>query len=120
MPKKFTPEVRESVIRMTLDQLDEYDSASDAAKGLAPRLNVGVEMLRRWVLQAQIDAGVKAAPSSAELDEIRQLKRENRDLKEANEILKSDCTLRVRHCAARSMAVSLSGSTMNAMSWISP
>jgi transposase-like protein len=88
MPKKFPPEVRDRAIRMTLDRLDEYDSVSAAAKALAPKLNVGVETLRRWVLQAQIDAGVKAGPSSVELDEIRQLKRENRDLKEANEILK--------------------------------
>lgn len=88
MPKKFPPEVRDRAIRMTLDRLDEYDSVSAAAKALAPKLNVGVETLRRWVLQAQIDAGVKAGPSSAELDEIKQLKRENRDLKEANEILK--------------------------------
>lgn len=88
MPKKFPPEVRDRAIRMTLDRLDEYDSVSAAAKALAPKLNVGVETLRRWVLQAQIDAGVKAGPSSVELDEIKQLKRENRDLKEANEILK--------------------------------
>ncbi|MFT2816895.1 transposase [Leifsonia sp. A12D58] len=88
MPKKFPPEVRERAIRMTLDQLDEYYSVSAAARAVTPKLNVGVETLRRWVLQAQIDAGVKASPSSAEPHEIRQLKRENHDLKEANEILK--------------------------------
>ena len=87
MPKKFPPEVRDRAIRMTLERLDEYDSVSAAAKALAPKLNVGVDTLRRWVLQAQIDASVTAGPSSAELDKIRQLKRENRDLKEANEIL---------------------------------
>jgi transposase-like protein len=52
-------------------------------------LNVGVETLRKWVLQAQIDAGTKSGPSSTELEEIQRLKRENRDLKEANEILKA-------------------------------
>lgn len=88
MPKKFPPEVRDRAVRMALERLDEYGSVSAAAKALAPKLNVGVESLRRWVLQAQIDAGVKAGLSSAELDEIRRLKRENRDLKEANEILK--------------------------------
>ena len=88
MPKKFPPEVRDRAVRMALERLDEYDLVSAAAKALAPKLNVGVESLRRWVLQAQIDAGVNAGPSSAELEEIRRLKRENRDLKEANEILK--------------------------------
>ena len=89
MPKKFPPEVRDRAVRMTLDRLGDYESVSAAAKALAPKLNIGVETLRRWVVQAQIDAGTKAGPSSAELEEIKQLKKENRDLKEANEILKA-------------------------------
>ena len=74
---------------MTLGRLGDYDSVSAAVKALAPKLNVGAESLRRWVVQAQIDAGTKAGPSSAELEEIKQLMKENRDLKEANEILKA-------------------------------
>jgi transposase-like protein len=49
---------------------------------------VGPEPLREWVVQAQTDAGQRSGPSSAELDEIRRLKREVKDLKEANEILR--------------------------------
>jgi len=89
MPKKFPPEVHARAVRMALDRLDEYDSVLAAASALAPKLNVGAETLRRWVVQAQIDAGTKAGPSSVELDEIRNLKREVRDLREANEILRS-------------------------------
>ena len=74
---------------MVLDRLGEYESVSAAAKVLAPKLNVGVETLRRWVVQAQIDVGEKTGPTTVELDEIRKLKAENRDLKEANEILKA-------------------------------
>lgn len=56
---------------MTLDRLGDYESVFAAAKALAPKLNIGVETLRRWVVKAQIDAGTKAGPSSAELEEIK-------------------------------------------------
>lgn len=89
MPKKFPPAVRERAVRMTLERLDEYPTVSAACKALAPKLDVGTETLRKWVVQAQIDAGETAGPTSAELEEIRRLKAEVRDLKEANEILKA-------------------------------
>jgi transposase len=89
MPKKFPAEVRDRAVRMTLDRLSEYPTVFAACKALAPKLDVGVETLRKWVVQAQIDAGTKTGPSSVELEEIRKLKSENRDLREANEILKS-------------------------------
>ena len=82
-------EVRDRAVRMTLDRLGDHESVSAAAKALARKLNVGVETLRKWVVQAQIDAGAKAGPSSAELEEINTLKRGVRDLKEANSILQS-------------------------------
>lgn len=89
MPKKYPAEVRGRAVRMVNDRLSEYPSVFAACKALAPKLDVGPESLRRWVLQAQIDTGVKAGPTSTELDEIKQLRAENRDLKEANEILKA-------------------------------
>jgi len=89
MPKKFPPEVRDRAVRMTLDRLSEYPTVYAACSALAPKLNVGVETLRKWVVQAQVDAGVKTGPTSVELEEIRKLKAENRDLKESNEILKA-------------------------------
>ena len=89
MPKKFPAEVRDRAVRMTLDRLSEYPTIFAACKALAPKLDVGVETLRKWVVQAQIDTGVKTGPTSAELEEIKKLKSENRDLREANEILKA-------------------------------
>jgi transposase-like protein len=59
-----------------------------ACKALAPKLGVGPESLRRWVVLAQVDAGEKTGPSSDELEEIKRLRAEVRDLKESNEILK--------------------------------
>jgi len=89
MPKKFPVEVRDRAVRMTLDRLSEYPTAFAACTALAPKLDVGVETLRKWVVQAQIDAGTRTGPSSVELEEIKKLKSENRDLREANEILKA-------------------------------
>jgi transposase len=89
MPKKFPAEVHDRAVRMVLDRLNDYPTLSAACTALAPKLNVGVETSRKWVVQAQIDAGTKSGPSSTELEEIQRLKRENRDLKEANEILKA-------------------------------
>lgn len=73
-PKQFPPEVRARAVRMTLDRLSEYPSVYAACKALAPKLGVGPESLRRWVVQAQVDAGEKAGPSSDELEEIKRLR----------------------------------------------
>lgn len=88
MPKNFPLEVRDRAVRMVLDRLPEYPSVNAACKVVAPKLGVGTESLRRWVIQAQVDAGVKEGPSSNELEEIKRLRAEVRDLKEPNEILK--------------------------------
>lgn len=89
MPKRYPTEVRDRAVRMINDRLCEYPSVFAACKALAPKLDVGPESLRRWVLQAQIDTGEKDGPTSTELDELKALRAENRDLKEANEILKA-------------------------------
>jgi transposase len=88
MPKQFPPEVRDRAVRMIMDRLSEYPSVHAACKALAPKLGVGPESLRRWVVQAQIHAGEKTGPSSDELEEIKRLRAEVRDLKESKEILK--------------------------------
>jgi transposase len=57
-------------------------------KRVADQLGVGVETLRGWVKQAEIDAGVKPGVTSAEAERVRQLEQENRELRRANEILR--------------------------------
>ena len=89
MPKKYPPEVHDRAVRMALDRLDQYGSIWATAKAIAPMLDVGPETLRKWVVQAQIDVGRRPGATSSELEEIKRLKKENRDLKEANEILKA-------------------------------
>ena len=87
MAKRYPTEQRELATRMALDRLGEYRSAWAAAQVLGPKLGVGAETLRKWVLQAQVDAGDRSGPTSEELEEIRRLRGEVRDLKEANDRL---------------------------------
>ena len=89
MPRRYPAEQRERVTRLALGRLGEYPSAWAAAQALGPKLGVGTETLRKWILQAQVDAGQRSGSSSDELEEIRRLKAEVRELKEANEILKA-------------------------------
>jgi transposase len=89
MPKRYPIDQRERVTRMALDRLGEYPSPWAAAQALGPKLGVGAETLRKWIVQAQVDAGDRQGPTSAELEEIKRLKAEVRDLKEANEILQA-------------------------------
>jgi transposase len=89
MPRKYPSEVHDRAVRMVLDRLDDYPSVWAACQVLAPKLDVGVETLRRWLIQAQVDAGLRTGPTSTELEGIKLLTHENRDLREANEILKA-------------------------------
>ncbi|MHB8449808.1 MAG: transposase [Mycobacteriales bacterium] len=89
MPKKYPTEQRERATRMALDRLDQYGSPWAAAQALGPKLGVGAETLRKWIAQAQVDRGGRSGPTSEELAEIKWLRAENRELKEANEILQA-------------------------------
>ena len=89
MSKKYPAEVRDRAVAIGVDRLSEYPSVYAACKALAPKLDVGPDSLRRWVVQSQVDAGQKGGPTTDELEELKRLRAENRDLKEANEILKA-------------------------------
>lgn len=63
MPKQYTPEVKARAVDYALERLDRYKSVYAACADMAPKLNVGKESLRRWILQAQIDAGERSGPT---------------------------------------------------------
>jgi len=88
MPKKIDPKVKERCTRLVLEHLAEYPSLTAACESVARREGIGSESVRRWVRQAQVDAGQRQGVSSEELAEIKDLKAKVRRLEEDNEILR--------------------------------
>ena len=88
MPKKYPSEVRDRAVRMVLDHHGDYGSVTAAATALGPQLGIPHHTLRRWAEQARVDQGAKAGTTTEESEEIKALRKENRRLREANEILR--------------------------------
>jgi transposase len=88
MPKKVDPALKDRALRMVAEHRADYHSTTAVAKAVADQLGIGKETVRRWVVQADIDAGDRPGTSSEESAEIRKLKAENRRLREDNEILR--------------------------------
>jgi transposase-like protein len=87
-PKKFSPEVRERAVRLVLEQQREHESQWAAICSVAGKIGCSAETLRKWVRQAERDSGKREGLSSAERDRLKQLERENVELRRANEILR--------------------------------
>lgn len=89
-PSKYPHELRERAVRLVLESKAEYSSEFEAIRSISRKLGITTpETLRRWLRQAEIDSGVKSGKTSQELAEIRELKKENAELRRANEILKT-------------------------------
>ena len=86
----YPPELRERAVRMVAEVWPNYDSDWAAITAVAQKLGIGTtETLRKWVRQAEVDAGQRSGVSSEESAELKRLRRENAELRRANEILKS-------------------------------
>ena len=92
MPKKIDDAVKARAVRLVTEHQQEYPSLTAAAEAVAKQLGVGKESVRRWVVQAQVDAGERDGVSTEESDEIKRLKAENRRLREDVAILKAAAT----------------------------
>ena len=85
---KHSPEVRERAVRMVFDHAAEHPSQWAAIRSVGEKLGVGTEALRRWVRQAERDAGHRPGLTTDERARLKQVERENFELKRANEILR--------------------------------
>jgi len=86
--KRYSPEVRERAVRMVFEHHGEHDSQWAAIGSIAAKIGCTAETLRGWVRQAERDQGRRAGLTSNERDRLKELERENRELKRANEILR--------------------------------
>lgn len=93
---KYSREVRERAVALVMECQAEYDSQWEAIRLIAAKVNVSTETLRKWVRQAEVDAGQRPGTSSEESDELKRLRRENAELRRANEILKAASRPRLR------------------------
>jgi transposase len=82
--------LRERAVRMVLESRADYPSEYEAIRSIAAKLGItSPESLRKWVRRAEVDAGARPGKSTDEIAEIKALKKENAELRRANEILKS-------------------------------
>ena len=86
--KRYSPEVREGAVRLLFEHQGEYNSEWAALKSIASKVGCTAETLRKWVRRSEIDQGKRAGVTSSERERMLELERENRELKQANEILR--------------------------------
>ena len=85
---KFSPEVRERAVRMVQEHRGEYPSQWAAIESIAPKIGCVPQTLHDWVKRHEIDSGARDGITTSELQRLKELERENKELRKANEILK--------------------------------
>ena len=85
---KFSPEVRERAVRLVQEHRGEYPSLWAAIESIAPKIGCVPQTLLTWVQRQEVDAGVRDGVTTADAKRVRELERENKELRRANEILK--------------------------------
>lgn len=85
----YPAEFRERAVRMVFEHQDEYPTQWKAIESIAKKLQVNHETLRQWVRRAETDAGGRPGLTTDERVRLRELERENKELRRANEILKA-------------------------------
>ena len=87
-PNKFAPEVRERAVRLVQERRGEYPSLWAAVESIAPKIGCVPQTLRDWVKRHEVDTGVRGGVTTAEAQRVKELEREVKELRRANEILK--------------------------------
>ena len=84
----FSPEVRERAVRMVQDHRGEYPSLWAAVESIAPKIGCVPQTLLEWVKREEVDSGARSGVTTAEAQRVKDLEREVKELRRANEILK--------------------------------
>ena len=85
---KFSPEVRERAVRMVQEHRGEYPSLWAAIESIAPKIGCVPQTLNEWVKRVEVDTGMRDCITTAEAQRVKELERENKELRRANEIVK--------------------------------
>lgn len=86
---KFSPEVRERAVRLVQEHRGEYPSLWAAVESIAPKIGCVPQTLLEWVKRAEVDAGARPGTTTTEMHRIKELEREVKELRRANEILRT-------------------------------
>ena len=85
---KFSPEVRERAVRMVQEHRGQYPSLWAAIESIAPKIGCVPQTLNDWVKRHEVDSGARQGSTTSGLQRLKELERENKELRKANEILK--------------------------------
>jgi transposase len=86
---RYPVEVRERAVRLVFEHREEYETKWQALSSVAQKIGCSAETLRGWVRRAEVDGGLRPGTTTAEAQRIKELEREVKELRRANEILKS-------------------------------
>ena len=86
---KFSPEVRERAVRMVQEHRGDYPSLWAAVQSIAPKIGCVPQTLLEWIKRSEVDAGKRPGVTTGEAQRIKELERENKELRRANDILRT-------------------------------
>ena len=86
--ERFSPEVRQRAVRMVLEHRGQHPSLWAAIQSIAPKIGCTSQTLNTWVRQHERDTGLREGLTTADRERLKALERENRELRQANEILR--------------------------------
>lgn len=96
MPRKYDEKTKARAVRLVVDHAEDYASEYEAITMVASRLGMSAETLRKWLRQAEVDAGDRDGVTTTSAREIRELKRKNAELERTVAILREATSFFVR------------------------